>query len=61
MPTVANRPAMLTFKTDKDNYLPGEKLVITIPSAKGSRAVVSIENARRYCPSPNIPVTTNRP
>lgn len=35
---------MLSFKTDKDNYTPGEKMVITIPSAKGSRAIVSIEN-----------------
>lgn len=39
--------SMLTFKTDKDNYRPGEKLVITIPSAKGSRAVVSIENGTK--------------
>ena len=39
--------SMLTFKTDKDNYQPGEKLVITIPSAKGSRAVVSIENGTK--------------
>lgn len=38
---------MLSFKTDKDNYKPGEKLVITIPSAKGSRAVVSIENGTK--------------
>lgn len=38
---------MLSFKTDKDNYQPGEKLVITIPSAKGSRAIVSIENGTK--------------
>lgn len=38
---------MLSFKTDKDNYKPGEKLVITIPSAKGSRAIVSIENGTK--------------
>lgn len=38
---------MLTFKTDKDNYQLGEKLVITIPSVKGSRAVVSIENGTK--------------
>ena len=39
--------SMLTFKTDKDNYQPGEKLIITIPSVKGSRAVVSIENGTK--------------
>lgn len=38
---------MLSFKTDKDNYAPGEKLVVTIPSVKGSRAIVSIENGTR--------------
>lgn len=38
---------MLSFKTDKDNYVPGEKLIVTIPSAKGSRAIVSIENGTR--------------
>ena len=38
---------MLSFKTDKDNYKPGEKLIITIPSAKGSRAIVSIENGTK--------------
>lgn len=38
---------MLSFKTDKDDYKPGEKLVITIPSAKGSRAIVSIENGTK--------------
>lgn len=38
---------MLTFKTDKDNYQPGEKLVVTIPSVKGSRAIVSIENGTK--------------
>lgn len=38
---------MLTFKTDKDNYQPGEKLSITIPSVKGSRAVVSIQNGTK--------------
>lgn len=38
---------MLTFKTDKDNYQPGEKLTITIPSVKGSRAIVSIQNGTK--------------
>lgn len=38
---------MLSFKTDKDDYRPGEQLVVTIPSAKGSRAIVSIENGTK--------------
>lgn len=38
---------MLTFKTDKDNYRPGEQLIVTIPSVKGSRAIVSLENGTR--------------
>lgn len=38
---------MLTFKTDKDTYQPGEKMIVTIPSVKGSRAIVSIENGSR--------------
>lgn len=39
--------AVLRFKTDKDSYKPGEKIILTIPSSKGSRAVVSIENGSR--------------
>lgn len=35
---------MLRFKTDKEVYAPGEKMIVSIPSTKGSRAVVSIEN-----------------
>lgn len=38
---------MLSFKTDKDTYAPGEQIVVTFPSAKGSRAIVSIENGTR--------------
>ena len=38
---------MLTFKTDKDTYAPGEQIVVTFPSVKGSRAIVSIENGTR--------------
>ncbi len=38
---------MLSFKTDKDEYKPGEKMVLTIPSTSGSRAIVSIENGTR--------------
>lgn len=38
---------MLSFKTDKDEYKPGEKMVVTFPSVKGSRAVISIENGTK--------------
>lgn len=38
---------MLMFKTDKDNYAPGENIVVTFPSTKGSRAIISIENGTR--------------
>ena len=36
---------MLTFSTDKDSYLAGEKATVYIPSAAGGRALVSLENA----------------
>lgn len=39
--------ALLSFKTDKEEYAPGEKMVVTIPSSKGSRAIVSIQNGSR--------------
>ena len=38
---------MLSFKTDKEQYVPGEKMVVTFPSTKGSRAIISIENGVR--------------
>lgn len=38
---------MLSFKTDKDSYTPGEKMVVTFPSTKGSCAIISIENGVR--------------
>lgn len=38
---------MLSFKTDKDSYTPGEKMVVAFPSTKGSRAIISIENGVR--------------
>ncbi len=38
---------MLTFKTDKDDYKPGEKMTVSFPSVKGARAIVSIENGSR--------------
>ena len=36
---------MLTFSTDKDSYLAGEKATVFIPAATGGRALVSLENA----------------
>lgn len=38
---------MLNFRTDKDSYMPGEKMAITFPSSEDSRAIVSIENGVR--------------
>lgn len=38
---------MLSFKTDKDNYKPGEKMAVTFPSVKGGRAIVCVENGTR--------------
>lgn len=38
---------MLSFKTDKDEYTPGEKMAVTFPSTEGSRAVISIENGTK--------------
>lgn len=38
---------MLSFKTDKDNYAPGETMVLTFPSSEGSRAIISIENGTK--------------
>ena len=35
--------SMLEFKLDKDSYVPGEDIRITIPSSAGSRAVVSVQ------------------
>ncbi len=42
---------MLCFKTDKDTYKPGDKMVVTIPSSRGSRAIVSIENGTKVLSS----------
>lgn len=40
-------PTTLNFKTDKENYAPGEKMSVTFPSPEGSRAVVTIETGAR--------------
>lgn len=39
--------AVLRFKTDKDAYQPGEKMIVTFPSSEGSRAIVCMENGSR--------------
>jgi len=43
----ASGATMLKFKTDKEKYKVGEKALITLPSSKGARALVSIENGSR--------------
>ena len=40
----ASEATMLSFKTDKEEYEPGDEMVITFPSAKDGRALISIEN-----------------
>ena len=35
---------MLSFKTDKNTYRPGETMRVSFPSSEGSRAIVSVEN-----------------
>jgi uncharacterized protein YfaS (alpha-2-macroglobulin family) len=43
----ADAATMLTFKTDKDTYAPGDKIVVTFPSSEGSRAIITVENGAR--------------
>ncbi|MDR0537837.1 MAG: hypothetical protein LBH04_07350 [Tannerellaceae bacterium] len=38
---------VLNIKTDKASYSPGEKMLVTLPSMAGSRAIVSIENGTK--------------
>ena len=40
----ASSATMLNFKTDKEEYAPGDKMTVTFPSTQGSRAVIAIEN-----------------
>jgi len=40
----SNAATKLSFNTDKENYKPGDKMVVTFPSVKGSRAVIGVEN-----------------
>ncbi len=43
----SSAPTLLSFKTDKESYTPGEKMKVTFPSTEGSRAVVNIENGSK--------------
>ena len=36
---------MLTFSTDKDSYLAGEKATVYVPASQGGHALVALENA----------------
>ena len=42
-----NNASVLSFKSDKEEYNVGDKAIITIPSSKNGRALVSIENGTR--------------
>ena len=43
--------SMLTFTSDKDKYVVGEQAVLTIPSGKNSRALISIESGTKVVKS----------
>ncbi|MCC8035974.1 MAG: hypothetical protein LIO77_08620, partial [Rikenellaceae bacterium] len=43
----ATAASLLTLKTDRDEYNPGDKILLTFPSSEGSRALVSIENGSK--------------
>jgi uncharacterized protein YfaS (alpha-2-macroglobulin family) len=43
--------AILSFQTDKDKYMVGEKAIVTIPSNDGAKAIVSVENGSRVITS----------
>src|SRR5690606_29314416 len=43
--------SMLSFTADKETYRAGEKVTLTIPSAAGGRALISIENGSRVLQS----------
>jgi uncharacterized protein YfaS (alpha-2-macroglobulin family) len=43
----SNGATLLSFKPDKESYKPGEKISVTIPSSKGSRAVVAVQNGSK--------------
>ena len=42
-----NQATALTIVTDKEEYAPGEKMHVFIPSGKGSRAIISVSNGSR--------------
>ncbi len=50
----------LTITTDKKEYAPGEKMHISVPSEKGSRAIVSICNGSRILSLQNYPCQEER-
>ena len=45
--TGADNASVLTFKTDKETYRPGETIHVSIPSSEGSRAIVSVQTGTK--------------
>ena len=43
----ADNASVLTFKTDKEIYRPGETIHVSIPSTEGSRAIVSVQTGSK--------------
>ncbi len=44
---LAEGATILSLRTDKEKYAPGEKIQVTIPSSVDGRALVSLENGRQ--------------
>lgn len=44
---MGDRATVLTLATDRKDYRPGDKMKVSFPSSKGSRAIVSIENGSK--------------
>jgi alpha-2-macroglobulin len=45
--SVPEGATMLTLRTDKDKYAPGEKIRVTLPSSASCQALVSLEDGRQ--------------
>lgn len=50
---------MLSFSTDKQSYVAGEKTQITIPSNEGGHALISIESGQKVLETHWVPTTKN--
>lgn len=51
---------MLSFTTDKNKYNSGDKVKVTIPSAEGGRAIISIENGTKVLKTYQVKTSKER-